>query len=112
MRSVLKGCFGSSIQGIVGVGHDLTLPIRDGRQIAIVVVRIVLGLEQRVLPRARAIHIGIRIDRLLALGIGDGQQIAVGIIAKLRDAVDRVGELRNPIQGIGRIDGLLAQRIR
>lgn len=47
----------------------------------------------------------------MALGIGDGEEIAVGIIAELRHPIDGVGELGDPIQRIGGIDGLLAQRV-
>lgn len=99
------------VQRIVGIGRDLTLPIHVGRQIAVVVVGVSLGIQEWILPRARTVHVAIGIDRLLALGIGHGEEITVGIVPELRHAVNRIGELRDPIQRIRSIDGLLAQRV-
>ena len=93
----MKGRLRSSVQRIVRVGRGLTLPIEHGRQVPVVVIGVGLGPEERISSRDRAIHIVGRVDRLLALGIGDGEEIAIGIIAKLRDTVDRVGGLGDAI---------------
>lgn len=81
-RPVLKGRLRSSVQGIVRVGRGLTLPIEHGRKIAVVVIGVGLSSQQRISSRDRPIHIVGRVDRLLALGIGDGEQIAVRIADK------------------------------
>jgi len=72
-RSILEGCLRSSVQGIVGVGRHLTLAIGHSGKIAIVIVGVGLRVEQRILPRARPVHVAIGIHRLLALGIGQGE---------------------------------------
>ncbi len=68
-------------------------------------------LQEWVFAARRPIHVVGRVDRLLALRIGDSQELAVGIVPELGDAIDGVGQLRNAIQRVGSIDRLLPQRI-
>ncbi len=89
---VLKGRLGSAIQRIVGIRRRLTLPIKDRREIAVVVVRVGFSIQERVFSGARPIHIAVRVDRLLRLRIGDSQEITVWIVAELGDPVDRSGQ--------------------
>lgn len=58
----------------------MTLAIGDGGDIPVIVIGVGLGVEERIFSRPRPVHVVVRVDRLLALGIGDGQEIAVGVI--------------------------------
>jgi hypothetical protein len=79
--AVLIGGDRAAVQRVIGIGAHLPLAIRDRGDIAIVVLRIRLGIQQGILSRSRSVHAVVGIDRLLGLGIGDGQEIIVGVIA-------------------------------
>ena len=73
------GRFRPSVQRVIGVRRDLPFAIRDGGDIAIIVIAVGLGAEERIFSRPCPVHVVVCVDRLLALGIGHGQQIAVGV---------------------------------
>ena len=64
---------------IVDIGDSLTLTVKDGRYIVVIVIGVSVGIEQRIFSRARPIHIAVRVHRLLRFRIGDSQQIAARI---------------------------------
>jgi hypothetical protein len=109
--AVLIGGDRAAVQRIVGVRCDLALAIRDRGDIPVVVIGVGLGIEQGILSRPCSVHIVVRIHRLLGLGIRDGEEIAVRIIRERRIPVDGIGKLRDAIQRIGRIEGLLHERV-
>ena len=107
---MIGGC-DATIQRIIGIGRHLALAIRDGRHIAVVVVGVGLGIEQRIFARRHLIHVRIGIDRLLGLRIVDGEKITVRIVTESCHAADRIGELRDSIQGIRGVEGFLSEGV-
>src|SRR5437867_10033838 len=87
----------SAVQGIVGRGRDLALPVGESREVAVVVIDIALGAEQRVRPRRLTVYVVVDRGRGVRARVGHAQQIAVLVIAELREACERVGDLRHSV---------------
>jgi hypothetical protein len=106
-RAVVEGGFRPAVQRVVRIRRHLALPIRDGGDIAVVVIGVRLGVDQRIFARGRAIHVGIGVDGLLGFRVGHGQQIAVGVVGEPRRAADRIRQLGDEVEGIRGIERLL-----
>jgi hypothetical protein len=78
--AIMERRLGPAIQRIIGIGRRLALSVEHGGQVAVVIVRVGLGPEQRIFSRRRSIHIVGCVHRLLALRIGDGEEVAIGVI--------------------------------
>jgi len=100
-----------TISRIVGVHRHLALAIRDRGHIAVVVVGVSLGVEERVFSCPRSIHVVVGVRCLLRFGIGDREQIAIGVVGKGGGAVESIRELRDAIQGIGCIERVLPEGV-